>query len=30
MSEKYEDCVIKRNGTKEPVSFVKSGEPDPK
>ena len=23
MSEKYEDCVIKRNGTKEPVSFDK-------
>ena len=23
MSEKYEDCFIKRNGTKEPVSFDK-------
>ena len=23
MSEKYEDCVIKRNGKKEPVSFDK-------
>ena len=23
MSEKYEDCVIKRNGTREPVSFDK-------
>jgi ribonucleoside-diphosphate reductase alpha subunit len=23
MSEKYEDCVIKRNGSKEPVSFDK-------
>ena len=23
MSEKYEDCVIKRNGNREPVSFDK-------